>query len=402
MWGKWVFSHGIWLKPDVTFGPDKTMEIPVFVDTIWFWALAAAIVLNLLFALIGNLALVAHKPIQVSGDDENDLPPLSVIVVARNEIENLKELIPLILNQDYPDFELIVINDRSYDGSHDYLYDLSLQEKRLSFLSLDDEKINIGPGKKFGITMAAKRAKNECLVLTDADCRPVDTSWLKHYGKAYQNDKKVVLGYSPYTSANSVLNLFIRFECFWVGWQYLSFAIMGKPYMAVGRNMGYTKSSFIANQGFAKHVKIPYGDDDLLTQEIASGKNTAILIDPASQVESVPKKSMKDWLKQKKRHLAAGIRYKASDKIILSLAWLAQIGHHILFVLLLIFSPISILAFSLYAFTILIWWIFAMVLHIRFKMFKQWWLFPLLQPIYNLFFLPTFSLSGWLNPPKRW
>ena len=227
--------------------------------------------------------------------------------------------------------------------------------------------------------------------------------WLKHYGTAFQQEKKVVLGYSPYTPNATPLNLLIRFEGFWVAWQYLSLAVLGRPYMGVGRNMGYSKELFLGNNGFASHSHIPYGDDDLLIQEIATGKNTAVLTSSESHVFSHPKTSWKDWLHQKKRHLAAGTRYRSFDKFLLSFIWASQIAFQGAFVLVLAFSSLSLATGGAYLLQLLLWFVLAMVLHLRFKMLNQWWLLPVLQLVYQLLLLPWFSISGWVNPPKkRW
>ena len=127
------------------------MEIPVLVDDVWSWLLIGSVALNLMVALVFFLPLAVHKPLTVDDESDSELPGLSVIVVARNELENLEALVPKILEQDYPNFELIVINDRSYDGTHDWLFELEKKEPKLSFQSLNDDELHLKPGKKFGL-----------------------------------------------------------------------------------------------------------------------------------------------------------------------------------------------------------------------------------------------------------
>ena len=50
-----------------------------------------------------------------------ELPPVSVIICAREESENLRRNLAAVLEQDYPQFEVIVINDGDTDESEDYL-----------------------------------------------------------------------------------------------------------------------------------------------------------------------------------------------------------------------------------------------------------------------------------------
>lgn len=377
------------------------MDFPLYVIDNWFWWLLVVFTANLLAALVFYGPLVFHKP--KAHQDSSSLPPLSVIVVGRNEIDNLQRLLPLILQQDYPDFELVVINDRSYDGSHDWLHQFANEEKQITFESLNEDELHIGPGKKFALSLAVKRAKHEHLVFIDADCKPASTQWLKSFGAAYAQDKQVVLGYSPYSSEPGLLNMFIRFEAFWVAWQYLSLALLGKPYMGVGRNLGYTKSRFLQNKGFGQHMTLPYGDDDLLIQQIATRQNTAILCKPASQVLSYPKKSWGEWFFQKRRHAAASVHYTLGTKLLLGLLWMLQILPHLALLAYLIYSSFSWLNLGMYLFVQLLWWIFALTLQLRFSFFSGWWGYPLWQGLYHMVLLPIFALWGWLSPPKkRW
>ena len=95
-----------------------------------------------------------------------------------NELEDLQLHLQLWLNQDHPDFELIVVNDRSWDASKAYLDEAATKDKRLRVIHLHDHDRDL-VGKKFALTIGIKAAKNERVVLTDADCRPADTSWLR-------------------------------------------------------------------------------------------------------------------------------------------------------------------------------------------------------------------------------
>ncbi|MCB0737844.1 MAG: glycosyltransferase, partial [Bacteroidetes bacterium] len=303
--------------------------------------------------------------------------------------------------QNYHEFEVVVVNDRSYDGTHDWLFEYEKQHEKLSFVSLNDDQLQLRPGKKFGLTMGIKKAKHEIVALIDADCRPISNEWLKHIGSQHSDTKKIVLGYSPYEPAKGVLNLFIRFEAFWVAWQYLSLAILGRPYMAVGRNLSYRKQLFFDNKGFANHMHIPFGDDDLLIQEIANAKNTNITIMEPGQILSKPKNNFRNWLQQKQRHLAASAHYRLLDKLLLGTIWFAQVAAFAILIIWIFSQPFAYLIPCLAFAILLLWTMLALVLQQKFKMFKAWYAFAFLQIVYQLILLPTFSLMGLLNPPKR-
>lgn len=362
---------------------------PLLRDPLFVAALIISFI-QLLYVGIVFLPLLFHKKEEAS---ELSVSPLSVIVMARNEKENLKELIPEIMNQAYPEFELIVVDDHSSDGTYEMLHDLKKSYKQLEIVLLD-EQVNMRAGKKLGLTLAIKRAKHEQLIFTDADCRPASDQWLKLIGNQYAKNEatKVVLGYSPLIGGHPLIQLFCAFEGFWTGLQYLGFAKAGRPYMGVGRNLSYSKAAFFANKGYASNNHIPYGDDDLLIQEIGKKSNTVIVIQPEAHVLSVAPDSPLNWLKQKHRHLSAGLYYRFIDKFLLGTFSLTHIvslaGLFILPFLPGLLHP----AFLMIAGLELVIWLIVMALHLRFKMNAVWFIFPLLDAIYHLIIYPFFAI----------
>ena len=251
--------------------------------------------------------------------------PVSVIVCAHDEEVNLRELIPLLLAQDHPQFEVIVVEDRSNDGTYDYLLQATQADARLKMVRVVQKPEYIN-GKKFGITLGIRAARYDSLLFTDADCRPLSTQWIRRMTEFYDDQTRIVLGFSPYRRTSGVLNSFIRFESLLTGIQYIGFALLGKPYMGVGRNLVYSKSLFLENKGFNNYLGVMGGDDDLFINNHATRLNTQICIGGDSVVVSSPKKTWSDFMQQKLRHLAAGKKYKFRDKLMLGsfmITWLA-------------------------------------------------------------------------------
>ena len=184
--------------------------------------------------------------------------------------------------------------------------------------------IQKGLGKKFALTLGIKAAKYDYLLLTDADCYPRDKDWISSMAKHFFN-KTIVLGYGAYEKHKGLLNKLVRFDTFQVAMQYFSYALIGKTYMGVGRNLAYKKSLFFDNKGFATHLHLPSGDDDLFIKEVATYNNTAISIEYSSHTLSVPKMNWKSWIRQKSRHLSTGIYYKNYHKLMLGSWTLSQI-----------------------------------------------------------------------------
>ncbi len=239
---------------------------------------------------------------------------ISVIVCAWNELKNLKDLIPILLEQDYPVFEIIIIDDRSQDGTYEYLLELSTYNPKIKFRHINQTPHHLSP-KKYALTLGIKAAQYSIILLTDADCRPQSKHWISNMNSALTNEKDIVLGFSPYFKTKGFLNAFIRYETFITAVNYLSLALLGYPYMGVGRNLMYRKNIFIQNKGFAKHTNVLGGDDDLFMNDVANANNTAICIHPDAYVYSYPKLTWKSWYHQKTRHLSVSNHYTFANKL---------------------------------------------------------------------------------------
>ena len=255
---------------------------------------------------------------KITASKRNNKLPVSVIIAARNESSNLQEYLDSILTQEYPNYEVIVVNDCSYDNSTDVLKGFSARYKYLKVVELEEDD-KYKHGKKFALTLGIKAASNEHLLFTDADCQPVSKNWIDSMQNEFSDAKEIVIGHSPYFKGKGFLNAFARFETFFTALQYLSFAIRKNPYMAVGRNMAYTKSLFFKGKGFASHMHLMSGDDDMFIQQNANAKNTAVCLIEDSFVYSPAKTSISDYIRQKLRHLSVGKEYKSTHKFSLSM-----------------------------------------------------------------------------------
>lgn len=294
--------------------------------------LGLALLIQVYFLLFVYTKLALYKVRDLDKEGANT-PSLSVVICARNEEVNLKDNLELVLNQDYPDYEVVVVNDCSFDDSEWILKEFSEKYLQLKVVSLKED-VRFKHGKKFAVTMGIKAAKNERMVFTDADCRPASVHWLRSIGNAFDNEKKIVLGYSPYTKYPGFLNYFIRFETFHTALSYLSHALKHNPYMGVGRNLAYTKSLFFEGKGFASHMHILSGDDDLFVNQNGNRYNTNICIHPDAHVWSEPKRDYPSYALQKTRHHGASEAYKGKHKWMLSL----QVGSAVTFYVFLILS----------------------------------------------------------------
>lgn len=316
-------------------------EIPLWLLIVF----GSALVIQVFWYCFFYLA-VAFPP---KPDEKGEKPPVSVVICARNEAENLKKNIPLILGQDYPEFEVVIVDDCSEDDTEFTLKELAANNPRLRYTRIHkDQKFT--HGKKLALTVGIKSARYEHLVLTDADCYPASSHWLEGMARHLGAGASVVLGYGGYTFRKTLLNNLIRFDAMFIALQYITMARRGIPYMGTGRNLAYTKSLFFANKGFAAHAHLASGDDDLFINQAATGKNTAVEYSQSTHTRSEAKRSFRDWVCQKRRHLTTASCYRLPVLLLLGTEPMSRMLFYLAFLLLVILYPFFwpiVAAFSL-------------------------------------------------------
>ncbi len=327
--------------------------------------------------------------------------PISVVICARDEAHNLANNLPGVLVQQYSTtHEIVLVNDNSEDETKYLLEEFKKSFKNLNPVLLSQEAKMIN-GKKFPLSIGIKSAKNETLLLTDADCVPASEHWMRLMQDGYDEGIEIVLGYGAYKKKPGLINKLIRFETFQTALQYFSYALAGMPYMGVGRNLSYKKEVFIRNKGFSSINQMPSGDDDLFINQVANKHNTAIVIDKDAHTLSEPKTSLHDWMNQKYRHYTTSKYYKLSHATLLAFYAISQFLVYPILITAILFTKEYILLGSLWSIRMLVQ---GTILRSTMKKLNEldlwpWFiLFDFWSIFYYLFTLP----SVWKAPQKNW
>jgi len=326
--------------------------------------------------------------------------PISVIISARNEAEKLPENLPLILEQNYPDFEVVVVNDCSVDDSELVLKELSAKYPRLKVVTVTENDRH-KTGKKFALTMGIKASKNEHLLFTDADCKPASDEWITRMAANFTGDTEIVLGYSPYYKTKGFLNSFIRFETTKTAISYLSAALAGNAYMGIGRNLAYTKTLFFRNKGFGSHMHIMSGDDDLFVNQNATADNTTIEIHPDAFTFSPPKNTFATYFVQKRRHMGVGKMYKNNHRRMLSFDAVTGFFFYILLILSLILDYDPLPALGLFLFRLIAQLVVYSKVYPKLDVKNLLWYLPFFDLVYYVY-LNIFGLIGTFIKTTQW
>lgn len=268
------------------------------------------------------------------------LPPVSVIIYALNDSENLRKHLPKILEQEYPNFEVIVINDGSTDETEEVLKLYSANYTNLYHTYIPEESRYLSR-RKLAMTVGIKAAKHDYLLFTDSASAPVSSLWIERMMRNFTPNTDFVLGFSGYHPAKGLLASLVSFDNLLTMVHYLSRAISGKPYAGIGRNLAYRKSVFFQNKGFSKHLDLHFGEDNLFVNDNATGKNTRVEIATESIIQTDTPETSGIWKEIKLRLAGTACHYKGGNSILFGFETFTRFIFFINVILLIIVSNLN-------------------------------------------------------------
>lgn len=325
---------------------------------------------------------------------------VSVVICAKNGFHNLKENLPSILEQDYPNFEVVVVNYNSDDDSIYLLNNLSEEDPRLKVVEIK-ENLNFFSGKKFPLSIGIKSAQNDIILVTEPHCKPASRNWITLMSMQFSAKTEVVVGFGGFVKEKGFLNKLIRYDIALNALKYLSFAISGVPYMGVGRNLAFRRSLFFKNQGLISHYKVKAGEDDLFVNKVAKKSNTRVMITPQGFTTSFSKIDFRNWFLLKKRQITTPYYYRLGHKLLLTLFHVCTLLFYGLFILLLLFQYNPLLLLSIFLFRLIIQWLVYFNGMKRIKSKELAWLTPLFELLLMTLHGAAF-ISHLFTKKKRW
>lgn len=370
---------------------------PIHWEFLLFCLFIAVTAIQLFYYLYFFARVAFFKPKKKSQSQQH---PVSVIICARDEDENLARNLPGVLVQQYgSSHEVVVVNDNSVDDSKYILQELKKTFKSLNIVELTQEAKLIS-GKKYPLSIGIREAEHEVLLLTDADCVPASEHWIEKMQDGYDGGIEIVLGYGAYHRKKGLLNKLIRFETFHTALQYLSYALAGMPYMGVGRNLSYRKDLFLRNKGFSSINHIPSGDDDLFVNKVATKENTGVVIDPEAITRSIPKTTWRSWLNQKSRHYTTAKYYKPKHKFFLGLYFSTQFIYYPLLAATILFYDwryaLGLFGLRLFVQAFILW------KSMKKMGEKDLWPWFIFLDMWMFFYYIIFFPALWRKPQNKW
>jgi glycosyltransferase involved in cell wall biosynthesis len=316
-------------------------------------------------------------------------PKVTVLLCAHNEAQHLPQVLPHFLSQDYPDYEVLVVDDASSDTTPQILEACAAQNPRLRWHRLSAKQ---GLGKRPALRQGLSLAQGQVILLSDADCYPASPQWIEQMIRA-KGEKHLVLGFSPYTSVAGVLNRCVQVETLFTAIQYYSAAAWGHPYMGVGRNLLYDKSLIAGLNWQAQPQGLASGDDDLAVNALAKADNTALAWAASTKVWTSPPTTWKAWYRQKTRHLSTAIHYQKYQQVLLMSLAFSHTGLYFSALILLFLWPCTVFYVLpvLGLRQVLLAWVWGQWTRLldQQKLKPFFWFFDFFIPFYHCIFAPT-------------
>lgn len=229
--------------------------------------------------------------LETEDGEEISEEPISVIITAHNMAEHLKKNLPVILEQIYSKFEVIVVNDASTDDTEDVLK-LFEQKYNNLYHTFTPETAKYVSHKKLALTLGIRAAKYEWLVFTEANCVPASQDWLKALSRNFTADTNIVIGYTNYAEDDDSpwFSRKVIFDRLYHQMYQLYSARYYRAIKATGCNLAYRKSFFTEHKGFSNHLDLLRGSNELFVNNFADYKEgTRVELSPESFVyQSLP------------------------------------------------------------------------------------------------------------------
>ena len=267
-------------------------------------------------------------------------PPVTVIITTRDQEAILARQLPLILEQEYPEYQVVVVNDASSDDTDELLKKLALQYPHL-YHTFVPEGVQSISTKKMALTVGIKAAKYDFLLFTEANCLPSGPHWIASMMQQFTPATSVVLSYSRYETIKGVFKKIIAYDNLFQGLRYLGLAASKKPYMGIGRNLAYRKELFFNQKGFASHLKLYSGEDDLFISDVAKGSNTRVEVSPAAVMNIVTQDVKSHWKEARINQIYTSSYYKPMARFRTGIEIFSRYAFYTLFIILLVFSLVN-------------------------------------------------------------
>ena len=268
---------------------------------------------------IGYYLVFSKFVFSKSEKGDKSVDEVSVLIYIKNQEKQLIKFLAQIKNQTHPNFELVLINNASYDNTLEVLEAYAKENSNTTVVNVENNEAFWG-SKKYALTLGIKKAKYKNLLFTTPDVEISSPDWINEMSKLYHANKQFILGYVNFKKTNGIGNKVLRYTRLLTNLYNFGWAAIQKPFIAWENNLGYTSDLFFENNGFSGHMNEQTGTEDLFVQQAVTKKNVALATSVNTSVRI--SSSLKDWIDQRGNQLK---HYKATVKFALGLLYFSQL-----------------------------------------------------------------------------
>lgn len=241
--------------------------------TVLFYSFIGVAVIQIIYYILYATLMFKGKERKFA----EHFPPASLLVYTKNHLESLKENHRTFLDQNYPDFEVVFINNASSDETADFLEEIEERHPHVKVVNVENNEA-FWASKKWALTLGIKAAKHDFLVFSDARATPISEFWLSNMMAEFSEEKQIVIGHTANTSKNGFINLLVKYYATTKSLHALSFANLGSADQAHDYNFAFHRSLFFKVKGYVNHMRINFAEADLFLKDAATKKNTAVCL----------------------------------------------------------------------------------------------------------------------------
>ncbi len=209
---------------------------------------------------------------------------ISVIVLLGDNLWYLENVLPKFLAQDYPDFEIVIVEIGTTEEFSDELAIL-----RDQFTNIITTRMEYDPrfplSNKMAYNVGIKAATKENIILTTDSAGPVSPKWLDCMSRGFETGD-VVVGYCGMERKAGLVAKMMRCDRLMPSTRSLASAVAGEPYRGTIHNLGLSRELYFRRKGFG-HLNMNLGEDDLFVQQITTAENCSIIMNPHATMREI-------------------------------------------------------------------------------------------------------------------
>lgn len=285
---------------------------------------------------LGGISRESKRQLSKTPSESAIMPGVSVIVCANDQAAALSTNLPLLLNQEYPEFQVVVVNNASTDNTEDVLQRFeSYPNFYHTFVPPGVRNVSF---RKMAMTIGIKAATHDYVLFVDPMGIPAGNRWLASMMGQVDNEAGVVLGYASNRHKQDFWHRMVAYDTLFSAMKYLGLALKGLPYRAHPSNLAFRKDLFFSQKGFSSHLFLQSGADDLLIREMATPKNIRVELSRESFIQLDKNASWTAWKNELLNHFTTSGLYKPGVRFLLKLEGLTRLLFYVLTLFLLVLT----------------------------------------------------------------